>query len=106
MHALRSCSSGDGVVRYLPELQVLSKPMGELQTFLASLFGPYEQRLDCLLLGGWRTEGLTPDAEVSFHSAITAAAVKGKVEATGPGSHGSASLDFLLWVWLLLYRMM
>ena len=43
----------------------LSKPVGELQTCLASLFGPCKQ-FNVLFLGGWGTEGaLTPDSKTN-----------------------------------------
>ena len=36
-------------------LTLTSQPMGELSTFLASLFGPYEM-FELVLPGGWRRE--------------------------------------------------
>ena len=42
--------------RFIVDVQILSKPTGELKTFLASLVGPYEKYLNWLFLGGLRTK--------------------------------------------------
>ena len=51
--------------------------MGELSTFLASLFGSHEKRLNLCFLGGWRKELLQVHREIGFREVVYKPALPG-----------------------------